>query len=139
MPNRKSIADAVMRPDADQPPGSLLAWSVFAAALGAVAVLILAQLPLALVLPALSTLLVVSGFGLAASSYLKGMRMEGDRAGSYEIAGALVFLGFAAALLTDSEQALALFERIETQGLAALAKYVGTASRRCREQLAGHH
>ena len=121
MPSRKSLTDAAIRPAVDQPSGRPLAWAFLAGTFAAVAILALAQPPPALVLPALSALLVASGFGLAATSYAIGSRQR-DGMGNYELAGALVFIGFAAALLTDSEQALALFERMEAQGLAALTK-----------------
>src|SRR4030095_6400917 len=105
----------------DQPTSRLLLASVLAvfAALSALGTL---RLPTALILPALSTLLVFSGFGLAAASYLKGFRTEHVRTDCYTIAGLLVYLGFAAALLTDAEQTLMSFEEMEAQGLAGLAK-----------------
>jgi hypothetical protein len=107
-----------MTPRVDQPPGGrLLAASVLAVALG-VGSVALFQLPGPLVTPALGMLLVISGFTLAAGSYLKGLRMQkgGSGVGNYEVAGALAFLGFAAALMTDAEQALALLAEMETRG-----------------------
>lgn len=107
-----------MRPATVQPAGGrLFAGSILAFVLAG-SVFVLAGLPWALVMPALATLLVTSGFVLAAGSYIKGQRMDAPDigAGNYELAGALVFLGFAAALLADAEQALALLEQIERQG-----------------------
>jgi len=89
---------------------------------GALAGLIMVQLPGALALPAFSTLLVLSGLGLAAASHFKGLRMEHGGTDSYTIAGLLVFLGFAIALLTDAEQTLVFFDEMETQGLANFSK-----------------
>lgn len=69
---------------------------------------------MALVLPALSAVMVMVGFVLAGGLYLSGSRMGRNRSGAWDVAGALVFLGFAAALLTDVEQALTLLERMQT-------------------------
>ena len=41
---------------------------------------------------------------------------------AWEVAGSLVFLGFAAAILTDTREALALFEQLEQHGLSALTR-----------------
>jgi hypothetical protein len=80
----------------DQPTSRLLLASVLTvlAALSAVATL---RLPTALILPALSTLLVLSGVGLAAASYLKSLRTGHVCMDCYTVAGLLVYLGFAAA------------------------------------------
>ena len=80
-----------------------------------------AHLPVALVLPALSIAMVVAGFAMAATLYLAGSRMESFSA-AWEVAGSLVFLGFAAAILTDTGQALALVEEVEKHGLSALQR-----------------
>jgi hypothetical protein len=71
-------------------------------------------LPGPLAMPTLGIVLALSGLLLAAGSYVRGLRfVHGGRAvGNYDIAGALVVLGFAAALMTDAEQALVLLDRI---------------------------
>src|SRR5262245_24438640 len=92
---------------------------VVIAALSALATL---RLPTALILPALSTLLVFSGFGLAVVSYLKGLRTGHVSTDCYTVAGLLVCLGFAAALITDADQTLAFIEEMEAHELAGLAK-----------------
>jgi hypothetical protein len=104
----------------DQPTSRLLLASVLTvlAALSAVATL---RLPMALFLPALSTFLVLSGFGLAAASYLKSLRTGHVCTDCNSIAGLLVYLGFAAALLTDAEETLTFIEEMEAQGLAGMA------------------
>ena len=79
-------------------------------------------LPMALVLPALSIVMVVSGFAIAAILYLAGCRMSTGFSPAWEVVGALVFLGFAAAILSDSREALALLDEMETTGRAALAR-----------------
>jgi hypothetical protein len=99
----------------DQPTSRLLLASVLTvlAALSALATL---RLPTALIPPALSTLLVLSGFGLAASSYLKSLRTGHVCTDCYTVAGLLVYLGFAAALLTDAEQTLTFIEEMRRRG-----------------------
>ena len=119
MPTRKLLTDAALRHETDQPGAAhVLANSILAAIVGAVALLAFAQLPMGLALPAVSILLVITGFTLAAVSYLRGAPVERG----YEIAAILVFLGFAAALMADGDQTLALIEQLERQGLAALAE-----------------
>jgi uncharacterized membrane protein len=81
-----------------------------------------AQAPAALVWPVMSIALVVTGLALAGALYLAGSRMTSGSTAAWEVAAALVLVGFAAALLADSDQTLALIERMETQGVAALAK-----------------
>ena len=119
MPSRNSPSNAAMQPGASRVPVRSATRSVAAAAVGGVALLLSVHLPPALVLPFLSAVLVAGGMGLAAVAWLRGTRTEHGRTGSYEVAGALVFLGFAAALLADSDQALALFEELQTKGLTA--------------------
>jgi hypothetical protein len=123
MPGRKTIADLGVEVGArEPPPGRLIIPGLIAAVAGAIALLALVYLPGALALPTAGAVLLMAGFALAAGAYLSGARMSdrGPMVGSYEIAGALVFLGFSAAMLSDSEQALALLEQVEMRGLAAL-------------------
>jgi hypothetical protein len=63
-------------------------------------------LPGPLVLLATSCALAVAGFAVAATLYLAGRRMGGDAATGWDAAAALVFFGFAAALLADTGEAL---------------------------------
>jgi uncharacterized membrane protein len=81
-----------------------------------------AQAPAALVWPVMSIAMVVTGLALAGALYLAGLRMTNGSTAAREVAAALVLVGFAAALLADSDQTLALIEKMETQGVAALAK-----------------
>ena len=106
---RVSTGAATARPD-----GRLMCWSALAMAPIAVGLLLLLQPPGGLVLPLVSSLLVVTGLTLAATAYFRGVHVERDSVGPYEVAGALVFVGFAAALMTQTDQALALFGQIET-------------------------
>lgn len=81
---------------------------------GAGAVLLAAKAlggPLAL--PALGLLLLISGFAVAAALYVAGVRTGPGHNGAWLAAGALVLLGFAAALLSDGQEALAQLERLQ--------------------------
>lgn len=64
-----------------------------------------------LLLPALSLVLLCVGFGLAAAACMSSTRRET----LLDVAGALVLLGCAAAMLTDTQEALGAYE-----GLTAL-------------------
>lgn len=86
-------------------------------ALLTVSTLVLAALlPSALVLPALSVLFVAVGFITAAGLYLAGYR---DRTGAWEFAALVVFFGFAAAMLTNNGEALALIDQVRSGTLTA--------------------
>jgi hypothetical protein len=52
---------------------------------------------------------------------LLGARTGQDRNGAWMLAGALVFLGFAAALLSDGQETLAQIERMQARSIAAAA------------------
>lgn len=80
--------------------------------------LIYLAVPPALALPSISLLLLLAGFGVAACAHFTGRAAEPERLGPKDIAGALVLLGFAAALLSDAEQALAALDQLHT-GLIA--------------------
>lgn len=76
-------------------------------------------MPPALALPATSLLLLLAGFAVAASAHWTRQAVEADRLGPRDVAGALVLLGFAAALLSDAEMALATIEQWQTSLIAA--------------------
>jgi hypothetical protein len=87
-------------------------WLAAAVLIGIAALFAFTTLPSGLFLPALAVLLTGCGFAIAAILYLAASRI-GDRRGvGWEVAGALVFLGIAAALLSDSEQALAVLDQL---------------------------
>ncbi|MBX9592202.1 MAG: hypothetical protein K2X43_23160 [Hyphomonadaceae bacterium] len=65
-----------------------------------------------LALPLISLLLVTSGFLVATALLLTGSRIGKSHTTAWVIAGALVFLGFAAALVSDGHDALARLERL---------------------------
>jgi hypothetical protein len=115
----KSLVGPATAASAHQPAGRWFATVLVAALIGGW--LMSAHVPLVLVLPALSIAMVVAGFATAVTLYLSGSRME-SFSGAWEVAGSLVFLGFAAAILTDTREALALFEQLEQHGLSALTR-----------------
>lgn len=67
-----------------------------------------------LALPLFSMMLLGAGFTIAAVLYGTGSRIGHGRDGAWLAAAALVFLGFAAALLSDGPGALAQLERMQT-------------------------
>ena len=81
--------------------------------------LILLATPPALVLPVASLLLLLAGFGLAAAGHWTGHPIEHDRLGARDVAGALMLLGFAAALMSDAEQVLAQLDQWQHAGAVA--------------------
>jgi hypothetical protein len=58
---------------------------------------------------------VLTGFALAAALVLAGRRMGCDAAPGWDAAAALVFLGFAAALLADTGAALTALSELEAR------------------------
>ena len=76
-------------------------------------------MPPALALPATSLLLLLAGFAVAAWAYWTGHAAEAERLGPKDVAGALVLLGFAAALLGDTEMALVTIEQWHIGRIAA--------------------
>jgi hypothetical protein len=115
----KSLVGPATAASAHQPAGRRFATVLVVALIGGW--LMSAHVPVALVLPAMSIAMVIAGFAMAATLYLAGSRME-SFSGAWEVAGSLEFLGFAAAILTDTREALALFEQLEQHGLSALTR-----------------
>lgn len=74
-----------------------------------------------LALPLLSLLLLGAGFLVAVALFLAGSRIGTRHQTAWIVAGALVFLGFAAALLSDGPEALAQIERMQAHGIASAA------------------
>lgn len=118
MPGRKPANSAAVGPSFLGPMAGRFAVGTVLGVTAVATVLVLLQLPWALAMPALSIVLVMGGFTLAVGAWLSGLRIveQGESVGSYEVAGALVFLGFAAALMTDTEQALVLLAQMELPG-----------------------
>ena len=88
---------------------SATGWIVAGLALGVAALLSSLILPRPLVLLVTGTVLAVAGLVLAAALYLAGRRMGRDVTVGWDTSAALVFFGFAAALLADTGEALTAF------------------------------
>jgi hypothetical protein len=80
------------------------------AALLAVAVLalVLSRLPHGLVLPAVGAAALIAGAGVALFAWLFGSPRKPDRISAWDFAGALLFVGFAAIILSHPEQIMQL-------------------------------
>ena len=76
-----------------------------------------------LALPLISLLLLGAGFLVAAALFVAGSRIGKHHKTAWLVAGALVFLGFAAALLSDGPAALAQIERMQVHGIASAANH----------------
>jgi hypothetical protein len=94
------------RQPAGRPALSTVGWTVAGAALCITAFLSSLMLPPPLVLVATGSVLALAGFGLAAGLLAAGRRMGRDGTVGWDTAAALVFFGFAAALLADTGEAL---------------------------------
>lgn len=122
MPVHRTVAGTVIGHDTGRLPPHSLGWIGATAMLGAATIALAVLLPAPLVLPALSILLVTIGFTVAAGLYLAGYRMERDHSRGWEFAAVLVFLGFAAAMLTDSREALTVLDQMRAGGATASSK-----------------
>jgi hypothetical protein len=96
-----------------------LAWALPLLVAGGSFVLLAKLLAGALVLPLFSLLLLTSGFLLATALLIAGCRTHKVSNAAWVVAGALVFLGFSAALLSDGHESLAELERLEARGVKA--------------------
>jgi hypothetical protein len=85
---------------------STMGWAVAGAVLCASALFATLLLPPPLVLLATGSVLAVVGLALAAALFVAGRRMGRDGTVGWDAAAALVFFGFAAALLADTGEAL---------------------------------
>lgn len=85
---------------------STIGWTIAGAALCVTAVTSSMLLPPPLVLLATGSVLAIAGFAVAAVLFLAGRRMGRDGTAGWDAAAALVFFGFAAALLADTGEAL---------------------------------
>jgi hypothetical protein len=81
-------------------------WTLAGVLLCATALASSLLLPGPLVPLATGSVLVIAGFAVAAALFLAGRRMGRDGTAGWDAAAAMVFLGFAAALLADTGAAL---------------------------------
>ena len=117
---RLSSPDAGLARAVDR-SGHGAAWAMLAIPLGLTALALTAYLPAALLLASVSVLLVMAGLAVAAGCWLAGQRGE-QPSGLRQIAAALVFLGFAGTILTDSREAFAQLQQLEARAIAAYAR-----------------
>jgi hypothetical protein len=94
---------------------STAGWTVAGLALCATAALFSLVLPAPLVLLATGSVLALAGFAVAAGLYLAGRRMGRDGTAGWDTAASLVLLGFAAALLADTGEALTAFAELRAR------------------------
>ncbi len=120
MSGRRTVTNAALPSAADHAGGRVHSLRLPAAALAAVGILAWARLPPGPALAAASALLVGGGLALAAGTYCSRTACEGRGGRDYAAAGLLVFLGFAAALVSDGDAVLMALEEMEGRGLAAL-------------------
>lgn len=92
--------------------------AVLAGALATAGLLLAGGMPMSFILPALGVLMVLAGLTTAGVLYLAGWRLSGALSPAWEVACALVFLGFAAGILGDGREAVTLLHEI----YAALAQ-----------------
>jgi len=112
MSAHRTATPATVERNADPLSASPVGWMVAIALLAAVTLALTLILPASLVLPALSVLFVPVGFSAASGLYLSGYRLDRDQHPGWEFAGLLVFLGFAAGIMTDIPEALATLEQL---------------------------
>jgi len=114
MPSPRTFA--YPRADADASGGRCFLM-VLATAVAAGWLMLVAQVPPPLILPGLSVCMVFAGMVMAAALYLTGSRLSSALTAPWEVACALVFLGFAAGILSDGGEAIAVLDAISS-GLA---------------------
>ena len=113
--------DAVKTGTVAKHDSSTLGWMLPLLVAGGAAFALAKVLAGPLALPVFSLLLLGAGFAVAAALFLAGSRIGKHHKTGWIIAGACVFLGFAAALLSDGPEALAQFERMQAYGMASAA------------------
>lgn len=115
---RMPTGDNVRHPARRVVPGiapGTTGWILAGLALCATAALASASLPPPLVLLATGSALALAGLALAAALYLAGKRMGRDGTVGWDAAASLAFLGFAAALLTDTGEAMKAFAELRAR------------------------
>jgi hypothetical protein len=104
------------RQSASRPaPTPTLGWSVAGGLLCAAAIFSSLTVPAPLVLLATGSVLAVAGFVLAAALLCAGRHMGRNGPVGWDAASALVFFGFAAALLADTGAALTALAELRSR------------------------
>jgi hypothetical protein len=70
-----------------------------------------AAVPAPLLLPVLSALSVTAAIAVAGFAWLRVVKQEQARLTAWDVAGGLIFIGFAAAMLSNPESILPLLEQ----------------------------
>jgi hypothetical protein len=70
-----------------------------------------AVIPAPLVLPVLSAFAVTTALAVAAYACLRSVKQTGARLTAWDVAGGLIFIGFAAAMLSNPESITPLLEQ----------------------------
>jgi hypothetical protein len=109
MAELKPTRDRTVRPGLQVPwPQVTLPLFVVTTATGLLALVSLA--PPMLVLPVVSLATIASAAVVALFAWWLGAERHSSNITGWDVAGALAFIGFAAGMLTDSEQMLQLFD-----------------------------
>jgi len=111
----RTPASAAARGAADGLVPATVGWTWAGVALAATALLLSLLLPSSLVLLTTGCVLATAGFVTAAALFLSGRRMGRDGTVGWDLASALIFLGFAAVLLTDMGEALTVLSGREAR------------------------
>ena len=110
MKAHRMLSGAAARYPAERPAPAMVpvtvGWAAAGLALAATALLLSLLLPPSLVLLATGCTLATAGFATAAAVFLSGRRMGRDGTLGWDFASAMVFLGLAAVLVTDTGEAL---------------------------------
>lgn len=86
--------------------------AMFAGALLIAWLLLATGMPMPWILPTLGVCMVIAGLAAAAVLHVAGWRGNGASAAAWDIACALVFLGFAAGILGDGREAVSVLDEI---------------------------
>jgi hypothetical protein len=112
---RMPASGNVRQPAGRPAPSPTLGWSVAGGLLCATAIFSSLTLPAPLVLLATGSVLAVAGFVLAAVLLVAGRHVGRNGAAGWDAAAALVFFGFAAALLADSGAAFTAIAELRSR------------------------
>jgi hypothetical protein len=103
------------RPAPQRSEGQGFLWFILAATGLLAAAVVGWSLPVALVLPGLSLLVILCAAAAALIGWLRPSRPSSDHVSYWDVAGALTLIGVCAALLSDAEQVMPLLEARRSQ------------------------
>lgn len=111
---RTPVGGAVRHVAAHSVPVTV-SWTGAGLAFGATVLLLSLLLPPSLALLTTGCALATAGFATAAALFLSGRRLGRDGTAGWDLASALVFLGFAAVLLADLGEALTALAELKAR------------------------